>query len=322
MNNHPHTMLAEWYPQRDALAWVLGSVVATRGSSYRKVGAMMLFNELGGMCGLLSGGCVEKSLFRQVKQVLASGRSVATQFDATAEAQIAWQMGLGCGGIIDVQLQPVSHANHYQHLDQLFQQLEQRLPGYYGIHHQGGQNRCASTPRANEDYLWTGIRPRNHLVIFGGGVDAIPLARLAVTMDWAVSVVDARNPRPADPVLSAQCQWLSVSASDPQVGWLLSGADAAVVMTHNVSLDAQALKAAYAAPVDYIGLLGPEHRKQRVLAQAGLAHDTRLHGPMGLAIGGDLPESIALSTLAQCHQVLAARRALRESLTPASEKRA
>ncbi|AFV00969.1 XdhC family protein [Simiduia agarivorans] len=306
MNNHPHTMLAEWYPQRDSLAWVLGSVVATRGSSYRKVGAMMLFNELGGMCGLLSGGCVEKSLFRQVKQVLSTGQSLATQFDASAEAQIAWQMGLGCGGIIDVQLQLVCSANGYQQLDQLYQWLQRRRACWYGIHRRGGGNVCGEAGAAGDGYLWTPIRPRTHLVIFGGGVDAVPLVRLACDMDWQVSVVDARANQAVDPVFSSHCQLLRLPAADPQVARLLSGADAAVVMTHNVSLDAQALKTACAAPVDYIGLLGPEHRKQRVLAQAGLKPDQRLYGPMGLMIGGDLPESIALSTLAQCHQVLAA----------------
>lgn len=307
MNNHPHLMLSEWYPQRDQLAWVLGSVVATHGSSYRKAGAMMMFNELGGMCGLLSGGCVEKSLFRQVKQVLATNQPVATQFDASAEAQIAWQMGLGCGGVIDVQLQPVTVANQYQQLPHLLASLDQHRAVCYGISLRGQTNqysphRCATSA----DFLWTTITPRRHLVIFGGGVDAVPLVRLAFDLDWQVSVVEHRPGYAQDALFNSHGRCYRVQPDHPDVKNLLASADAAIVMSHNITVDADALRQIYPSAVRYIGLLGPEHRKQRVLQQAGLHADPRLYGPMGLALGGDLPEAIALSALAQCHQILTA----------------
>lgn len=304
MANHPHSMLNAWYPRRDQEPWVLGSVTAVSGSSYRKPGAMMLFNGFGQMLGMLSGGCVEKSLFDQVKRVLVLGQPVSTRFDASARAQVAWQMGLGCGGVVDILLQPVHQGTGYQALDQLHAQLQAGRPATYSINLAGELNACSA--RSGEHWLPVPVRPRTHLVILGAGMDALPLARLALAMDWRVSLVDHRTGY-ADPAGFAGVDTIvRQRANAPGVAGLLAGADAAMIMTHNISLDAEALSAACASDLIYIGLLGPAHRKQRVLDKAGLGADPRLHGPMGLAIGGELPESVALSALAQCHQVLAA----------------
>jgi xanthine dehydrogenase accessory factor len=82
---------------------------------------------------------------------------------------------------------------------------------------------------------------------------------------------------------------------------------AAVVMSHNLSMDAAALNLLQSAPLEYLALLGPESRRQTVLELAGLSSSelsVPLHSPAGLALGGELPESLALSILAQCHAVL------------------
>ena len=79
-------------------------------------------------------------------------------------------------------------------------------------------------------------------------------------------------------------------------------------MTHNLDMDAAALQSLQHSSARYIGLLGPVHRKQKVFKKANLDQvSAPVFGPMGLDIGGDLPESIALATLAECHQVLNAR---------------
>ena len=303
MNNHPHTMLNHWYPLRDERQWVLGTVIGTEGSSYRKAGAMMLFDEWGGMLGLLSGGCVEKSLFNGVKRVLQTGEAVSTCFDASADATVAWQMGLGCGGKVFIQLQRVCAETDYQALTPMLAHLNARRPVHYLIDTRGGRNQCSLKPLASKHGLCVPVAPRTHLVVFGGGPDAEPLIALAGNMDWQVTLVEARPGYGLGPACQA-VPCLREPVQSPQVAAELAAADAAIVMTHNISIDAEALAAALNSQVQYVGLLGPAHRKQRVLAKAGLKSDPRLHGPMGLDIGGELPESVALSTLAQCHQVL------------------
>jgi xanthine dehydrogenase accessory factor len=83
--------------------------------------------------------------------------------------------------------------------------------------------------------------------------------------------------------------------------------DGAVLMSHNLQMDAEALAVLQTSSVDYLALLGPESRKAAVLELAGLG-DTKLNlpvaGPAGLNLGGELPESLALSILAQCHATL------------------
>jgi xanthine/CO dehydrogenase XdhC/CoxF family maturation factor len=80
--------------------------------------------------------------------------------------------------------------------------------------------------------------------------------------------------------------------------------DAIIIMTHNVQLDAEALNAAQKSTATYVGMLGPTHRTERVLAVHKLALSTLkvpLANPIGLKLGGELPESIALSIIAEIH---------------------
>ena len=83
--------------------------------------------------------------------------------------------------------------------------------------------------------------------------------------------------------------------------------NAAMIMTHSVPMDAQSLQAIHSRQLDYVGLLGPPHRRQDVLSEAGLV-DTAfapfIDGPAGFDIGGELPESIALAVIAQCHSAI------------------
>ena len=74
MNNHLVQLLKKWHPERDTRLWVLATVYKTIGPSYRKAGAMMLFNDLGQHYGLLSGGCLEADIQRQAARVMRSKR--------------------------------------------------------------------------------------------------------------------------------------------------------------------------------------------------------------------------------------------------------
>jgi len=340
MGNHIQDILEHWHPKRDLYTWVLGTVIDTEGSSYRKAGAMMMFNDRGEFFGLLSGGCLEKALFNDVKKVISFNQARVVEFDSTGDTDVAWQLGLGCGGKVRILLQPVLAANQYQHLCALFAALNGRQKVQYGVNlalpqtadlannrvdivaeasslpalnrliintdvgkgGKGGKGGKAENP----PWLTISLTARRHLAIFGGGVDAVPLVHMAKNLGWQLTLIDHR-------VAYAQAQHFSGAeriirqpAAHLDVIKTLSTVDAAFVMTHNVQLDADALSVLLPSQVQYIGLLGPVHRKNRVLIKAGLKPDSRIHGPMGLDLGGELPESIALAALAQCHQMLEA----------------
>ena len=160
-----------------------------------------------------------------------------------------------------------------------------------------------------DDHTWlaTTMKPPFHLLIVGGGVDARPLASLAATLGWEITLCD---PRPAnarrehfmrvDTVL--RCPPLQLT-DEP----LFKTFDAAIVMTHNLQLDANAVAALQASPIKYLALLGPIVRRGQVLELADLDKNSLLvpiAGPAGLRLGGELPEDIALSILAECQAVI------------------
>ena len=95
------TSLLEFYRlhQSDA-ALVLGTVVATEGSTYRKPGAMMLIADNNQYRGLISGGCLEADLAAHARDVFADGKTRKVVYDMSEGDDFAWGLGLGCDGII------------------------------------------------------------------------------------------------------------------------------------------------------------------------------------------------------------------------------
>jgi xanthine dehydrogenase accessory factor len=161
---------------------------------------------------------------------------------------------------------------------------------------------------SDADKSWS-LNRHNHpikLWVIGGGVDAQPLVKMAASLGWQVSVVDHR------PAYGQELKFPLAAAfirGRPEDLKQSIDADAVLLMSHNLRLDAAWLaRIKSSTSLRYIGLLGPVSRKHEVLKQAKIDESSELikviHGPMGFDIGGDLPESVALSTLAECHQVL------------------
>ena len=151
------------------------------------------------------------------------------------------------------------------------------------------------------------LRERYRIAIFGGGLDAQPVCQIALQLGWQVDVVDHRTSYAREyDFVGANIIKLPVNDL-PQHFW--TRLDGAIVIQHNLELDAQALVAIQqkAQELGYLALLGPGHRRDRVLALAGLddaSFSAYFSAPAGLALGGELPSSIALSILSECHGVL------------------
>lgn len=155
------------------------------------------------------------------------------------------------------------------------------------------------------------IEPPLSLVIFGGGHDVVPLARLAkVQMGWQVTVVDLRagHPHPERFPDADAVHALRPTEALKQIP--LGSRDAVVLMTHNLFDDQILLGPLLASPVAYLGVLGPRNRLERVLRGAEAIPEElleRLHAPIGLDIGADNPGAIALSIVAEIQAVVAQR---------------
>ena len=158
------------------------------------------------------------------------------------------------------------------------------------------------------------IQPPAPLVIFGAGYDAVPLVRFAKELGWHVTVVDPR-PGHAIPTRFPIADTLIVCRPDEVCERIkIDRYTVAVVMTHNFIHDAELLRMLFPSPLRYLGLLGPKRRTQRLLHEArekdvilSQRHFDRVYGPMGLDIGADTPEEIALAVVAEIQAVLAGR---------------
>ncbi len=178
-----------------------------------------------------------------------------------------------------------------------FDRLKEQLPDRQSVH-VAGDNHWAIAK----------ITPPKHLWVLGGGLDAEPVVELASTLGWLVTVVDHRvgYAREANFSKAKNVLNLMPGKAAQQGGFQLS--DAFICMTHNKNIDADWMKElAGASQAKYIALLGPTSRKDEVMAMAQVSHSfsKKVNGPAGSEyIRGDLPESIALSMITQCHIAL------------------
>ncbi|MFY1053161.1 XdhC family protein [Ectopseudomonas khazarica] len=148
------------------------------------------------------------------------------------------------------------------------------------------------------------LPPQRRLVIFGAGHDAQPLSHMAKLLDWHVSVIDgrahfARAERFPDADVVRQ-----VDAKAPCDLTRLTDGALVAIMSHSYSQDRHWLGSVLQGSPLYVGQLGPRERTERLLGEirqyaAQLPALDRLHYPIGLDIGGDTPESVATSILAE-----------------------
>ncbi len=169
-------------------------------------------------------------------------------------------------------------------------------------------------PTGAVEVLLEPILPPVPLLICGAGYDALPLVRLASELGWHITVVDHR-PVLARPERFPQAQSVLHAHAEQAFGQLdLSPRTIALVMTHNYLQDQTLLKGLLPSPARYIGLLGPRQRAQRILAELAKegtaptdAQLARLSSPVGLDLGAETAEEIALSIIAEIQAVLAGR---------------
>ncbi|PAJ74043.1 isoquinoline 1-oxidoreductase [Pseudoalteromonas sp. NBT06-2] len=344
MSNQLSHILKQWHDNKDDCAWVLGTIYDHCGPCYRKAGAMMLFNSLGQQFGMLSGGCLESDIAKKAQKVMTTGKTIKLCYDGSDEDDMAFQLGIGCGGTVHIMLQSINFENNYLALDKVFNCLLQRKTGVYSqkISHELSDDQARFNQQVlslknsktklnhldynsqNDTWLETPIIPEPHILIAGGGLDARPMVEIAHQLGWHISLWDPRpaNARrefflKANQIIKGDVNALSKYVNQSQI-------DAAVVMTHNINLDAKSLFALSNSSIRYLALLGPTHRKFQVLQQANLDElslNFPIAGPAGLNIGAQLPESIALSILSECHASLYAKPAssISNVLVPSSQ---
>ncbi len=155
------------------------------------------------------------------------------------------------------------------------------------------------------------LQPPVSLVIVGAGNDAVPMMQIADTLGWKVTVVDGRGTHAKPERFTAACQVL-VSKPEKVVEQIaIDSQTVFVMMTHNYNYDLAMLKVLLQRKVIYIGMLGPKKKLERMLDELRdngiVLTDEQLnsiYGPVGLEIGAETAEEIALSIIAEIKAVL------------------
>ncbi len=325
-------------------ALVLGVVLETAGSTYRKPGALMLIASDGNYAGLLSGGCLEGDLREHADSVRKSGEPRVISYDLRGPDDLLWGLGVGCEGAMKILLMRVAASNEWQPLAHLAGKLAEHRETAVGLVvesataplHAGdvilpaaGADTLPSAPRvapsvyaalaaaaSTRSAHWIGgtepgvrlfalplaLPPR--ILLLGAGPDTLPVVDFAARLGWKVTLVDHR-PAYAQPARFPLAERVVQARPDELPDAVdLTAYTAAVVMSHHLPSDLAYLRALAWSQVPYVGLLGPAVRREKLLADLGPDAQplrSRLRAPVGLALGGRAPESIALAIVGEIH---------------------
>ena len=151
------------------------------------------------------------------------------------------------------------------------------------------------------------IVPPIDLVIFGAGFDALPVAKFAKALGWYVSVIDPLA-RPQTVERFKDCKRVILGLADEAISQIkFDDRTVVVAMSHNYLYDLEFLQTISTIKLKYLGILGPRSRTDRLLqdlkAEGYTLRSPQLYSPVGLDIGADNPEEIALSIIAEIQAV-------------------
>ena len=323
---------------RTGTAEVLITLVRAAGSSYRRPGARILLAAGNAYAGTISGGCLEAEVTRKAAWLVRHGAVIerySTLFDDTAEIPY----GLGCGGTVDLLFEPAGTPEAEALLRALEASLvgvESRVQTYLPS---ATQPLCRVVYSASGEVLFASrsfsgdpaaavyrehVEAPQRLVLLGAGDDAKPVVRMAALLGWNVLVADGRA-QLARWERFSEAQAVSTVPVPRECARKLSiaSSDAIVLMTHSYEQDRDCLASILSvAPQRYLGILGARHRTALLVAEAAAltsqsvaACCERIHAPVGLDLGGDGPEAIALAIVAEVQASIQGKLAASRSLT-------
>ncbi len=177
-----------------------------------------------------------------------------------------------------------------------------------GTNGPGADEARRGEPAGTGRLLCVDVRPTPRVLICGAGLDALPLVAQVLALGWRCTVTDHRPASLDAQRLPTGAETLCTRPERLGEALDLKVFDAAVVMTHHVDHDAAYLAQLADNPPSYLGVLGPRARRDQLLQTIGRP-DLAVRGPVGLDLGAELPEAIALAVMGEIHAVLAGREA-------------
>ena len=310
--------------------FALATVIATRRSAPRPVGAKLAISESGEMAGSVSGGCVESDVYDHACEVLEGSKPQLLSYGISDD--LAFSVGLPCGGEIDVfvdqtpeplvaRLLPIIESEERAVLFTVVEgeplgaellvteagdtfgqgpgELTERVDGLL----RKGRNTLLELDDGRKVFAEI-YGPAPRLLVIGAVDTAEALCAGAKQLGWRTIVADARAKFATRERIPSADELLVAWPQDAIEQVLPDYQTAVVVLTHDDKFDVPAIQGALATEAFYIGALGSrrnqERRRERLL-EAGVEEQAleRVSGPTGLDIGADSPAETALSVLGE-----------------------
>ncbi len=331
MTKEIQNILAAYHPGQQAYA--LATVVYVEGSSYRRMGARMLVAENGQFTGGISGGCLEGDALKRARTAILTNKPSIVRYDTSHDDQHQIGVGLGCNGIIDVLFMPIDPENqanviqilksativsrsstalisiiqatdpsHLGHIYNLNQPLPASLLPYQAqIHSLISTQVLILSPDLT--IFYEHLPPPIHIYIHGHQYDIYPLIHIIQFVGWEYTVV-----APGSKLKPG----IYHHSPDKPDHLNYDNRSVALLMSHNFKTDKANLTALATHHLPYIGILGPKVRSLKILDELQseslpVPNPDTLHYPMGLDLGAQSPEEIALSIIAEIQTVFANR---------------
>jgi xanthine dehydrogenase accessory factor len=327
--------IQRWLARGDRIA--LATVVATRRSAPRPIGAKLAISAQGELAGSVSGGCVENEVYEIAREVLDGGPPRLLSYGISDD--LALSVGLPCGGEIDVFVDEV-RGPLAERLLQVVERgeravvltvLEGRDVGAELLVTEDGEHvgdapeevaeratelihrgRSGVVEIAGSDVFADVYGPPPRLLIYGAIDTAEALCRAARDIGWQPIVADARAQFATPERLPSAEEIVIAWPEDVLAQVQPDHATAIVVLTHDDKFDVPMISGALATDAFYIGALGSrknQERRRKSLLEAGVEEEAldRVSGPCGLDIGAQTPAETAISILAEIMAVRAAR---------------
>lgn len=319
----------------DGQGSAIATVIDISGSAYRRPGAKLLVSERGDSMGGVSGGCLEADVREIARGVIRTGAPRLLHYDTGADDQTVWGLGLGCFGSVDIFVQSAATPSRAVVLERVRGLLSRDDPfavatlvagsgevgrsvavsvrGLEAAAHGDELDRAmgraagaaltggASTiTDLDQGRVFTDVLlPPVPLIVCGAGDDARPLVGFAAACGFAVTVVDHREAYLSRERFPDARQLVTLRAGERPDALHVDRRTLVVVQTHSLEHDREWLRRFLQTDVCYIGLLGPRARRDRVLGQLGAVDANRVFGPVGLDLGADGPEQVAISVIAE-----------------------
>jgi xanthine dehydrogenase accessory factor len=280
--------LNRWQAEKEEIA--LATLVAVRGSAPRLPGARLGLTRSGKMAGSVSGGCVENDVLERAIQVLDSGQAVIANYGIADE--LGFQVGLSCGGSIDVLIEPFAPTEAWHELEAAVREqrpaalaiglspasllgrkltvvdeasvgsIDPSLDESVATEAQRllpeGGTRALTLPWRGEEatVFLEAFPPPLRLFIVGATHTAIPLCRMAKEVGFQITVIDARSMFAVEERFPDADEVLYAWPDDALAEKIIDAYSYLVILTHDPKFDLPTLELALRSDARYVGALG------------------------------------------------------------------